>query len=1428
MGAASVKDVVADGAKPFDTDRNGTILGSGAVSLVIEQASSVHERGLNGQAEILGTYIGNSAFHATRIDVDHLSGEMNGFMTGMEKRHGLQRKKIAKSMVFMSHETYTPARGGSADAEIAALRQTFGQESRDITITNTKGYTGHTLGAAIEDAVLVKALQQGRVPPIANLKKVPPEFADLKLIHSGQGDFRFGLHFSAGFGSHFSFLFIKRVTEKGIENNAQYNSWLKQISGYTDPVPVLHNNTLYVAKSPDEKDSSETVDAPVGEKPAIPPLDAGVEKRHETSMATQETAEALIKSVQGIIARQTGYTEDMLAADLDLEADLGIDTVKQVEVFGKISSHFNLPVPEDLKLRELNTIARLADYIAGATRDSGTGSVQAAPAAGEPNQAAPPAILSTIRDIIAKQTGYTEDMLAADLDLEADLGIDTVKQVEVFGKVSSHFNLPVPEDLKLRELNTIARLADYIASETGGKETGGGEVKTAAEAQEVADSSAVLSVIRDIIARQTGYTEDMLAADLDLEADLGIDTVKQVEVFGKVSSHFNLPVPEDLKLRELNTIARLADYIAFETSGSETGSVQGEMIIPPESIPAKDTAFPASGVRRFVVQADAVPLPEDQINIFKDHTFLITPDRFGFAEAIGRRISSFSGHVLTMGSDASADINVDLSDIQLVEERLQTLGASHPEIKGLIHLHPLNAYLDGGATDSREMDASVKSFFLMVKQLLPLLDRPDGLISTLTFESIVFPYADSPGNIHPVFGALGGMLKTMNKELKNTLVKAVDFSVPNPVEQVEAIVDQYLAELMSPDRHVETGYRDNQKYTLSLVEKAVESTRGIVKKGDTVLVTGGARGITFEILKALATDYKVRLIILGRSDINALEADFKRDGADEAYIFGCLKSRMKGAKPVAIKRAVAKMMALKEGLANLAELSSRGIDVQYHCVDVLEAKAVLKIVDAVSPIDGVLHAAGVEESQFIQKKSLDSFNRVFDTKITGARNLLASLDGKAYRFFLTFSSVTAKFGNEGQVDYTGANDMLAKMLLNEKARHPEKMYKVFDWTAWDGAGMATKETVKKVLEQRGLEFLPLARGVKFFMDELYDAGSIEAVFTGRDTALDPDGLFQTPGLPAGEHHRPFIDDVVAKGAVQVSYARTLDLKRDLFLLDHSRLDVPIFLGATGIEAMAEAAATLAPEGSRLVSMRDFSIPYGIKLLKGRSKEILINASQNDGDIHDFTCSISSQFKNPQGQAMGAAKRHYQGQFAFSAAGPEQVGITIPEFFPVQYDGNIQDLLYHPSRLFMDGLFRTVEDILSFEPNVLISKVRNSSQKPFFAGDAAPDFITDVAIVDAMFQTGGMLEVMTTHEIVLPARIRQMDFYGPLRKNKAYFCITRKTDNGPKANTYQLDLVDTDGLLLIRIEDFEMVKVDRLAPENRITDKISSPALKKAS
>ena len=82
-----------------------------------------------------------------------------------------RREEIAGETVFVSHETYTPARGGSAAAEIHALRQVFGDERRSIVIANTKGFTGHPMGVGIEDVVAVKALETGIVPPVPNFKR---------------------------------------------------------------------------------------------------------------------------------------------------------------------------------------------------------------------------------------------------------------------------------------------------------------------------------------------------------------------------------------------------------------------------------------------------------------------------------------------------------------------------------------------------------------------------------------------------------------------------------------------------------------------------------------------------------------------------------------------------------------------------------------------------------------------------------------------------------------------------------------------------------------------------------------------------------------------------------------------------------------------------------------------------------------------------------------------------------------------------------------------------------------------------------------------------------------------------------------------------------------------------------------------------------
>ena len=134
-------------------------------------------------------------------------------------------------------------------------------------------------------------------------------------------------------------------------------------------------------------------------------------------------------------AEKTGYPRDMLALDLDLEADLGIDTVKQAEVFGMVREAFDIPRHDNLKLREYPTLEHVIGFVRSDRPDSGRrGSaprrrrLRAGPAGD-----ALDAVGEKVLELVAEKTGYPRDMLALDLDLEADLGIDTVKQAEVFG-----------------------------------------------------------------------------------------------------------------------------------------------------------------------------------------------------------------------------------------------------------------------------------------------------------------------------------------------------------------------------------------------------------------------------------------------------------------------------------------------------------------------------------------------------------------------------------------------------------------------------------------------------------------------------------------------------------------------------------------------------------------------------------------------------------------------------------------------------------------------------------------------------------------------------------------------------------------------------------------------------------------------------------
>src|SRR5204862_2189406 len=90
-GAAATEDIVEEVAVPFDRRRHGMVIGMGAAALVVESAEAARERGIRPICEVLSAITANSAFHGTRLDVDHIANVMDKLVRNAEERSGISR-----------------------------------------------------------------------------------------------------------------------------------------------------------------------------------------------------------------------------------------------------------------------------------------------------------------------------------------------------------------------------------------------------------------------------------------------------------------------------------------------------------------------------------------------------------------------------------------------------------------------------------------------------------------------------------------------------------------------------------------------------------------------------------------------------------------------------------------------------------------------------------------------------------------------------------------------------------------------------------------------------------------------------------------------------------------------------------------------------------------------------------------------------------------------------------------------------------------------------------------------------------------------------------------------------------------------------------------------------------------------------------------
>lgn len=194
-------------SRPFDTGRDGFILGEGSGILVLEDLETARLRGAKIYAEIIGYGMSNDAY-----DMVHPAPEGAGAaraMTAALKSACLPAEAVG---YINAHGTSTPA--GDV-LEVQAIKSVFGAHAHRLAVSSTKSMTGHLLGAAgaIEAIATVLALQRGILPPTMNLETPDPE-CDLDFVpnQAREQQVDIALSNSFGFGGHNATLIFKRWT----------------------------------------------------------------------------------------------------------------------------------------------------------------------------------------------------------------------------------------------------------------------------------------------------------------------------------------------------------------------------------------------------------------------------------------------------------------------------------------------------------------------------------------------------------------------------------------------------------------------------------------------------------------------------------------------------------------------------------------------------------------------------------------------------------------------------------------------------------------------------------------------------------------------------------------------------------------------------------------------------------------------------------------------------------------------------------------------------------------------------------------------------------------------------------------------------------------------------------------------------------------
>ncbi|NJP04330.1 MAG: acyltransferase domain-containing protein [Chloroflexaceae bacterium] len=474
-------------------------------------------------------------------------------------------------------------------------------------------------------------------------------------------------------------------------------------------------------------------------------------------------------------------------------------------------------------------------------------------------------------EIVSEKTGYPVEMLEAEMDIEADLGIDSIKRVEILGAMQDRFaDLPrlTPEELaELRTLDQISthlsRSLQPVAVNFSGGDTlpavlppttpvsapvalatpaptmpvsipemhspltepayGSNGVAVAVPAISSVDVEMLHIALLEIVSEKTGYPVDMLEPEMDIEADLGIDSIKRVEIMGALQDQFPaIPRLKPEELAELRTLDQISNHMSHVISNGHQSSAALPDVV--------SHATPEShGVPRKIANLQPLNAPDFlEIPQQSGHICLVTDDGTPLIAKLVTLLTQRGWRVVVLSLPTSliptqqplpaGTPRVSLPDLEeaRLPETLAAVTQTYGPVGAFIHLNPpMTQPQPSGGLFSETEKVVVRHVFLLAKYLKQPLhtaaQQGQGRFVTVARLDGQFGLGQQM-DFGAIGGGLFGLTKTLNLEWGPVFCRAVDLSIDMKLDEAARSI---MAELHDPNRLItEVGYGSQGRVTL--------------------------------------------------------------------------------------------------------------------------------------------------------------------------------------------------------------------------------------------------------------------------------------------------------------------------------------------------------------------------------------------------------------------------------------------------------------------------------------------------------------------------------------------------------------------------------------------------------------------------------------